>query len=219
MANYDVFLPEERKCCGWPMLSKGLIEDARANARHNVSLLAQFARRAILIVGCEPSCLLTIRDDYPDLVFGEDARLVAGQTRAFEELIAEHVHPGDLRLRENDVRILVHGDCHQEILVGLGAARKALGLLPGASVEEIPSGCCGMAGSFGYEQEHYALSLEIGELTLLPAVRAAAPDVEIVAAGISCRQQIMHSTGRVARHPAEVLYEAYLGGTGHADPA
>lgn len=217
-AGYRVVLVEERRCCSRPMISKGLLSQAKANAAHNVALLAPYARREVPIIGCEPSCILTIRDDYPDLVPGEDSRLVAEQTRTFEEFISEQDHPNDLAFRQDESRILVHGHCHQKSLVGMGPARKALGLLPGASVEEIPSGCCGMAGSFGYEREHYELSLQIGELTLFPAVRAAAADVEIVAAGISCRQQILHSTGRVARHPAQVLYEAYLGGK-YTDPA
>jgi Fe-S oxidoreductase len=150
--------------------------------------------------------LLTIRDDYPDLVANDDARLVADHTYMLEEfLVANGRH---FTFHNEERHILLHGHCHQKALVGIGPSKAALSLPPNYHVQEIPSGCCGMAGSFGYEAEHYKLSLQIGELTLLPAVRAAAADAEIVAAGISCRQQIAHTTGRIARHPALVLREA-----------
>jgi Fe-S oxidoreductase len=121
---------------------------------------------------------------------GDDARLVAEQTRAFEEFIAGGPHPNALSFRTDKAKILVHGHCHQKSLVGLGPSHKALGLLTQAQIDEIPSGCCGMAGSFGYESEHYALSLQIGELTLFPTVREASEEATIAAAGISCRHKL-----------------------------
>jgi Fe-S oxidoreductase len=188
------------------MISKGLLRQAQANAIYNVALLAPYAKQGVPIVGCEPSCLLTIRDDYPDLVANDDARLVARQTYTLEEFLAENGR--HLVFHDQERHILVHGHCHQKALAGIGPSIAALSLPPNYHVQEIPSGCCGMAGSFGYEVEHYQLSLQIGELSLLPVVRSAAADVEIVAAGISCRQQVAHATGRVARHPALVLREA-----------
>jgi FAD/FMN-containing dehydrogenase/Fe-S oxidoreductase len=205
-AGFEVVIVEKRRCCGRPMISKGLLPKAQANVVYNVALLAPYAQQGIPIVGCEPSCLLTIRDDYPDLVASDDARLVAQQSYTLEEFLAENGR--QLVFHDQERHILVHGHCHQKALVGIGPSLAALSLPPNYHVQEIPSGCCGMAGSFGYEAEHYQLSLQIGELSLLPAVRSAAADVEIVAAGISCRQQVAHATGRAARHPALVLREA-----------
>lgn len=206
-AGYQVILLEKRRCCSRPMISKGLLREAKANALHNVALLAPYARAGIPIVGCEPSCILTIRDDYPDLVPGEDARLVAEQTRTFEEFFAGESHPNALSFSGEAVEILLHGHCHQKSLVGLRPSHATLGRLSGAQITEIPSGCCGMAGSFGYEVEHYDLSLQIGELILFPTIRNTQEDVSIAAAGISCRQQIAHATGRTARHPALILHD------------
>jgi Fe-S oxidoreductase len=207
-AGYEVVVLEKRRCCGRPMISKGLLGQAQANAAYNVALLEPYAREGVPIVGCEPSCLLTIRDDYPQLAPGEATQAVAAHTFTFEEFLAAEGRAANLNFHGEQRRMLVHGHCHQKALVGTAPGKAALSLPPNYQVEEIPSGCCGMAGSFGYEHEHYNLSLQIGELALLPAVRAAAPDVEIVAAGMSCRQQIAHATSRTARHPAQVLRDA-----------
>jgi Fe-S oxidoreductase len=117
----------------------------------------------------------------------------------------------DLKFREVPGRALVHGHCHQKSLVGTGPTLEALGLVPGLEVAEIPSGCCGMAGSFGYEKEHYEVSMAVGELKLFPAVREGGEGVHIIANGVSCRQQIAQGTGRSARHLAEFLAEALEG--------
>jgi len=207
-AGYEVVIVEKRECCGRPMISKGLLKQAKANAERNVELLAPYAERGVPIVGCEPSCILTIRDDYPELVPGEAARAVAGATVTLEEFVAQEIEAGTLAFNDEARKVLLHGHCYQKALVGTEAAQAALGGPANYTVEEIPSGCCGMAGSFGYEHEHFELSQQIGELVLLPAVREAGEDVEIVAAGTSCRHQIALGTGREARHPALVLREA-----------
>ena len=199
-----------RKCCGRPMISKGMLRKAKAYAEHNVHILAPYAEAGIPIVGCEPSCLLTIRDDYPDLVDDPRVEQVAANSLLIEEFVARLLDSDgvDLSFKEAPKRVLVHGHCHQKALVGTAPTLRMLRLMPGCEVEEVDSGCCGMAGSFGFEVEHYNLSMTIGELRLLPAVREAGPDTVIAAAGISCRQQIAHGTGRTAKHPVEILAEA-----------
>jgi Fe-S oxidoreductase len=208
-AGFEVLLAE-KKCCGRPMISKGLIRKAKANAAHNVDRLSGYARQGIPIVGCEPSCILTFRDEYPDLLDDPRAAEVAEHTFLIEEFLLGLHARGELHLplERSGKSILLHGHCHQKALVGTGPSLQVLRLLPGATVEEVDSGCCGMAGSFGYEKEHYELSLAIGSRRLFPAIQARGPEVEIVAAGISCRQQIAHGTGRRARHLVEVLAEA-----------
>ncbi|GIX47015.1 MAG: oxidoreductase [Candidatus Tectimicrobiota bacterium] len=199
-----------RRCCGRPAISKGLLHQARALAQYNVASLAPYARRGIPIVGLEPSCLLTLRDDYLDLVPGEEATAVAEKAVTLDEFLYQLQQRGELDLTFTQAprRLLLHGHCHQKALVGTAPTLAVLRLPPGYEVEEIPSGCCGMAGSFGYEAEHYALSLAIGRQRLFPAVQAADASVTLVANGISCRQQIEHATGRRAYHLAEVLWEA-----------
>ncbi len=211
-AGYRVSLADGRKCCGRPMLSEGNEEKARAVAAHNVRLLAPIARQGIPIVGLEPSCVLTIRKNYPDLIASNDARLVADHVLTFEEFIAEEARAGRFKLTplQPPTEILLHGHCHQKAMIGTGPAMETLALTGAHRVEEIPTTCCGMAGSNGYECEHYERSLEAAEVALLPAVRAASPSAEIVAAGVSCRQQIKSGTNRVARHPAEILYASLV---------
>jgi FAD/FMN-containing dehydrogenase/Fe-S oxidoreductase len=208
-AGFDVLLAE-KKCCGRPMISKGLIREAKANAAYNVDQLSEYARRDIPIVGCEPSCILTFRDEYPDLLDDPRAEELAKHTFMIEEFLLGLHEQGELRLPFDNgaTAILLHGHCHQKALIGSSPSLQVLRLLPGAKVEEVDSGCCGMAGSFGYEKEHYELSLAIGSRRLFPAITARGPECKIVAAGISCRQQIAHGTGRRARHLVEVLAEA-----------
>ncbi len=210
-AGFDVVLVA-RKCCGRPAISKGLLERAREDARHNITLLLPYAQRGIPVLGIEPSCILTLREDYLDLVPGADATLVAQQALTIEEFLYQLHRRGELALEFTTAqkRLLLHGHCHQKALVGTTPALTVLRLPPAYEVQEIPSGCCGMAGSFGYEAEHYDISMRIGSQRLFPAVKAANPDVEIVADGISCRQQILHATGRQPRHVVEVLWEAVI---------
>jgi len=208
-AGYRVVLVD-RKCCGRPLISKGLLEEARAHAAWNVERLAPYARRGVAIVGLEPSCLLTLRDEFVDLLRTDDARVVADRSVLLDQfLMAERQRGLTLAFAGGDRRrkALLHGHCHQKAMVGTAATVAAL-TWAGYDVTEIDSGCCGMAGSFGFEREHYDLSVALGNRRLAPAVKAADPDTVVVAPGISCRQQIEHLAGRRAKHPAEALADA-----------
>lgn len=207
--GYEVVLPGHR-CCGRPMISKGLVQEARQAARETVSKLAPFAEAGIPIVGLEPSCLLTLRDEYLSLLPGDDrAAQVAQHALLFEEFVAGRLEEGNWagRVKRQEREILLHGHCHQKSLVGTLPSKQVLGLVA-QTVMEVDAGCCGMAGSFGYEVEHYDISLRMGERKLLPAVREFPEEGWVVAAGVSCRAQIAHGAGRRAYHPAEILWEA-----------
>jgi FAD/FMN-containing dehydrogenase/Fe-S oxidoreductase len=206
-AGYRVVLVD-RKCCGRPLISKGMLEEAREHSRWNVAQLAPYALRGVPIVGLEPSCLLTLRDETVDLVRTEDARAVAKQTFLLEEfLMRERARGLELPFKKTGTRALLHGHCHQKAMVGT-APTVAVLKWAGFEVSEVDSGCCGMAGSFGFEREHYDLSVALGNRRLAPAVKAAPADTVVVAPGISCRQQIEHLAGRRAKHPAEALWES-----------
>lgn len=211
-AGLTVTLPGHG-CCGRPMISKGLLDEARLAALDTVNRLAPLAERGLPIVGLEPSCILTLRDEYHYLL-PRDPRvdLIAERALTFEEFLArlKQRQQLDLRLSDQPRQLLLHGHCHEKALVGTGPSHATLSLPPGYLVREIDSGCCGMAGAFGYEAEHYEISLKMAERVLLPAVRDAGADTAIVASGISCRQQIEHGTGRRALHPAEVLRQALI---------
>jgi FAD/FMN-containing dehydrogenase/Fe-S oxidoreductase len=211
-ARFEVKLIANRHCCGRPLISKGLLNNARKNAAHNVSLLAPYAAQGIPIIGLEPSCIATLRDEYPDLLDTDTARHVAAHSFFIEEFLTDLATHGELNLAfdkpEKERHILVHGHCYQKALISTTPLLKMLSLLPNTIVEEIPSGCCGMAGSFGYEKEHYKTSLAVGEEVLLPMVRAASRDTIIAAAGTSCRQQIVEETGRQAVHPISLMAKA-----------
>ncbi|MEX2114894.1 MAG: FAD-linked oxidase C-terminal domain-containing protein [Pirellulales bacterium] len=200
-AGYEVHLAG-LQCCGRTFVSKGILGTAQRLARDNVSRLLPWASKGVPIVGCEPSCLLMLMDEYPDLVPGDDARLVAARSALIESHL---VRAGiELPLAATSKKIVLHGHCHQKALVGTQETVSALRKIPGANVQLVDSGCCGMAGSFGYE--HYDVSMAIGERVLFKAVRAA-PDADIVAPGFSCRHQIAHATGRQAMHPIERIAE------------
>ncbi|MCC6791517.1 MAG: 4Fe-4S dicluster domain-containing protein, partial [Thermomicrobiales bacterium] len=207
-AGFEVQIEERRACCGRPMLSKGLVSDARKVAKKNVSLLAPFATAGIPIVGTEPSCILTLRDEYIDLLPNDpEAQTVAGQTFMIDEFLAKLQAQDDLGIVWADGRqpdVLFHGHCHQKALIGIGPSMSIL-KSAGCSASESGAGCCGMAGSFGYEAEHYEVSRKVGEERLFPAVNATSPETAIAVAGVSCRQQIEHFTGRKTQHIAEVL--------------
>ena len=211
-AGFEV-LTVPHACCGRPMISKGLLEQARELARRNVAQLALFAEQGIPVVGLEPSCLLTLRDEYLDLLPGDSqAAAVAGAAKMIEEFIAELSESGELELEFGEKRtereVLFHGHCYQKALTGTAPLKKMLSLT-GREIREIDSGCCGMAGSFGYETEHYGLSQQIGEMSLFPSVReGVGRGAEIAAAGISCRHQIQGATGVLPKHPIELLAEA-----------
>jgi len=196
---------------GRPMISKGLVQPARQAATRTLDRLAPFAADEIPIVGLEPSSILALRDDYLYLVADDErVRQVAEHAFTFEEFLDRLSARDELNLSFTDGsrQVLLHGHCHQKALVGTEPSKRVLSLPPNYKVAEVDSGCCGMAGAFGYEVEHLEISLKMGERRLLPAVREAGADTLIVAAGASCRQQIKHGTGRDALHPAELLRQA-----------
>jgi Fe-S oxidoreductase len=204
-------MPSGGGCCGRPMISKGFLDEAAVQAGGMVEMLhSAYAARGIPIVGCEPSCVLTFRDEYPELVPGDKSRRVAQHTFLLDEFLVSLQERGELELELTDLpkKVLFHAHCHQKSLVGTANSLGALRLAPGYQVEMVNSGCCGMAGSFGFEKEHYEVSMQIGEQTLFPAVRAKGDDWEIAVTGVSCRQQVGHGTGRRARHLVEVLRDA-----------
>ena len=197
---------DQALCCGRTWLAAGLADQAKARARVLLDALAPLAERGIPIVGLEPSCLLTLRDEMLAMGLGNDAQTVAGQALLFEEFVAREAQAGRFKppLRAATRPILVHGHCHQKAFGSMPSALAALRLIPGAAPALIESSCCGMAGAFGYEAAHHAVSMQMAELSLLPAVRAA-PEALIVADGTSCRHQILDGTGRQAQHLARVL--------------
>jgi Fe-S oxidoreductase len=211
-AGWSVRL-ESAGCCGRASISKGLLDDARAMAADMASRLAPYAERGVPIVGCEPSCLLTLREEHLSLLPGDPrAEAVAAQARLVEELLVEAIDDGSLRLDPSSPvagsRIVFHGHCHQKALAGTTATVALLERIPGAEVVELDAGCCGMAGSFGFESEHYELSMQIGETRLFPALRTEHAGTLVAATGVSCRQQIAHGVGREARHPVQIVREA-----------
>jgi FAD/FMN-containing dehydrogenase/Fe-S oxidoreductase len=211
--GYEVVVPRHVDS-GRAQLSKGLVREARDLAARNVELLADIITDDAPLVGIEPSAILGFRDEYPDLVperLAAAAKRLASRTFLIDEFLAREASCGRITaasFTDQPRRIKLHGHCHQKALASLAATVQSLSLPRNFSVETIPSGCCGMAGSFGYEEEHFELSMKIGELVLFPAVRAAASDVVIAAPGTSCRHQIKDGTGRMALHPVEILHAA-----------
>jgi len=200
-------------CCGRTFLSAGLVEEAREELTRLVDALGSYAERGVPIVGIEPSCLLTLRDELGAVISGDAVQAVAKQSLLFEEFLAGEARRGSLRLplRKNGrSKAYLHGHCHQKALGTMPDVVAALELVPGLSVKVIESSCCGMAGAFGYEAHHYDVSMRMAERSLLPAVRAAPPDALIVADGTSCRHQIQDGAKRRAVHVASVL-ESSLG--------
>jgi Fe-S oxidoreductase len=211
-AGWDVRL-ESAGCCGRASISKGLLDQAREMAADMAGRLAPYAERGAPIVGCEPSCLLTLREEHLALL-PDDPRVlaVAGQAKLVDDLVLEAIDDGSLRLDPaspvSGRRIILHGHCHQKALAGTAATAALLRRIPGAEVVELDAGCCGMAGSFGFETEHYELSMQIGETRLFPALRREDADALVAATGVSCRQQIAHGVGRKARHPVQIVRAA-----------
>ena len=207
-AGFEVVVEERRACCGRPMLSKGLVEDARKLARRNVEVLATYAHQGIPIIGTEPSCILTLRDEYRDLLpDNEDVTAIARETYMIDEFLAKLHNADDLGIVWKEGAgpdVLFHGHCHQKALIGMGPSMAMLANA-GCTAQESGAGCCGMAGSFGYEAEHYEVSRKIGDERLFPAVVAASDATTVSVAGVSCRQQIEHFTQRKTQHIAEVL--------------
>ena len=207
--GYSVVVPN-MVCCGRPMLSAGMIDKARANAAANVDAIHPYVQKGARVAGLEPSCILTFRDEYLDLLEDDDrVSSIADASMLIEEIVAEAMGDGaELSPVREPGRVLFHGHCHQKALVGTGTAMEVLRSIPGCDAEEIESGCCGMAGSFGMEKEHYDVSMRIGEQGLFGPIRAAGEGVTVVSEGVSCRQQIADGTGANAKHLVELLADA-----------
>ncbi len=195
-------------CCGRALISKGFLGEAKELIGEQARLLAQRLPRGMPVLGLEPSCLLTLVDEWPELAPGEDTHRIAEAAELADGWLARQVQSGlcELPLSPRAGPCLLHGHCHQQALVGVAGSAAALGLVPGLEVQTLDAGCCGMAGSFGYEKDHYDLSVAIANLALLPAL-AEQPDALVAAPGASCRHQIKDLAGRTAKHPLEVLGE------------
>jgi len=207
-AGFSVVVPET-ECCGRPLISKGLLAEVKGMAERNVARLTPFADLGIPIVGSEPSCVSTLVDEYPQFVRTADARNVAKCTHMVENFLANLLEkePQAIRFRTQSLQVLYHGHCHQKALFGTANAVRLLKSVPGLDGKEIPSGCCGMAGSFGHEVDHYDVAKAVGEDVLFPTVRARG-DAKIAVSGFSCRHQIEHHTGTPVRHLLEYLADA-----------
>jgi Fe-S oxidoreductase len=214
--GYEVVIPEHAES-GRTWLSKGLVREAKKIVDKNIRLLHPLITEDTPLVGIEPSAILTFRDEYPDLAEDsllDTARKLAQNTFLIDDFLAREIDRGHIRAEQftkEPRAIKLHGHCQQKALSSVAGSVKVLSLPENYTVSTIPSGCCGMAGSFGYEKEHYGLSQQIGELVLLPAVRQQEESVIIAAPGTSCRHQIKDGTGRLALHPVEVLYNALAG--------
>ncbi len=200
-------------CCGRTFLAAGLVDEARREAGRVIETLGPYVEREVPVIGLEPSCLLTLRDEFEAMLPGPDSDALAARALLFEEFLVAESAAGRLELPLKPPpwrRALLHGHCHQKAFGAMGAVEGALGLVPELEVAVVESSCCGMAGAFGFEAEHFELSMKMGELGLLPAVRQAGEDVVVVADGTSCRQQIRDGTGRQPLHVARVLQQALV---------
>jgi Fe-S oxidoreductase len=213
LGGYRVHLPRptngsgRRLCCGRTFLASGLVDEARTEAARTREALMPFVKRGIPVIGLEPSCVFTFRDEALVLDKGEDARALGEKFLLFEEFLASESVAGNFKpsLRPIGAKAFLHGHCHQKSFDAMGAVETVLRLVPGLEVSTIESSCCGMAGAFGYQKETAEISLKMAELSLLPAVRNAPEDAILVADGISCRHQIADLGGRRALHMATVL--------------
>jgi Fe-S oxidoreductase len=214
-ADYTVhiatkWLPDGKHlCCGRTFLASGMVEEARQKAREVIESMLPFAEKDIPIVGLEPSCLLTLRDEHLSMGLGAAAQTIARNAMLFEEFLAREQKAGRLdalqrKLRPLDKRVMLHAHCHQKAFGVVPPIQEVLKLIPGVEPELIESSCCGMAGSFGYEASHHDVSMQMAELSLLPAVRKY-PGAIVVADGTSCRHQIQDGAQREAVHAAVLL--------------
>ena len=201
-------------CCGRTFLSAGLVDAARAEARRVLAAAGPFLQRGTAIVGLEPSCLLTLRDEFAAMLPGVETERLAKGALLLEEFLAREIEAGRIAgpIGAREANVLLHGHCHQKAFAVMGSVQQALALVRGLKVATVASSCCGMAGAFGYAAETQDISLAMGELALLPRVREAGPDTLIAADGFSCRHQIRDGTGRVALHVARILRDAMRGG-------
>ena len=196
-------------CCGRTFLATGLVDQAKVEAKRTLTALMPYVERGAAIIGLEPSCLLSMRDEFLVMGLGEAAQRLASSAMLIEEFLAREHRAGRLRLPLSELpekRALLHGHCHQKAFDALTPAVEVLKLIPGLQVDVIDSSCCGMAGAFGYEAAHYDVSMKMAELSLLPAVRSADTDTLLVADGTSCRHQIADGTRSTgARHATHVV--------------
>ena len=208
-AGFNVELADSR-CCGRPLMSKGLLKEAKNNARYNVDMLHAYVSQGIPIVGCEPSCVFTLTDEYPDLLQDEKSKLIAENSFLIDEFIIKHIKDNDIALdfKQDTKNVLFHGHCHQKSMIGTQYSMEMLNMPPGYTAELVNAGCCGMAGSFGYEKEHYEISMKIGGEGVFPAVNAKDSTWDVAVMGISCRQQIEHGTEHKPRHMIEVFADS-----------
>ena len=211
--GYEVKIPVHIES-GRTFLSKGLVRTSKKIATENVNLLKNIISEETPLIGIEPSAILAFRDEYPELVEKDlqpAAKELANHALLFDEFITNEMEKENIttdQFTSNEKEILLHGHCQQKAVASTEPSKRMLSLPKNYSVKEIPSGCCGMAGSFGYEKEHYDLSMKIGEMVLFPAVREANTNIVISAPGTSCRHHIKDGTGKQAKHPIEILYEA-----------
>jgi FAD/FMN-containing dehydrogenase/Fe-S oxidoreductase len=206
--GYHVIIPKWT-CCGRPLISKGYLQQARDQAKRVIQTLLPFAKQGIPIIGMEPSCILTIHDDYPSLLNTKDCATVSLACITLDDFLHDLI-PLSLPWNTEHLNVRVHGHCHQKALKGMDKTLDILNSIPGYNASLIETGCCGLAGSFGYEQEHYSTSMQIGESKLFPLVRECKNHKAlIIANGTSCRQQIDHGTGVQAMHLAEALLRSY----------
>jgi Fe-S oxidoreductase len=198
-------------CCGRTFLSAGLVDEAKAEARRMIESLRPFVEKGMPVIGLEPSCLLTLRDEFKAMIPGSETDALAALAVTFEEFLTAESEAGRLHLPLRPMegrRALLHGHCHQKAFALMPVVEKALKLIPGLAVETVSASCCGMAGAFGYNAATYDVSMKMAEEALLPAVRAAGEAVIIVADGTSCRHQIHDGTRRDACHVASVIKSA-----------
>ena len=205
--GYEVILPNSR-CCGRPMLSNGMMSQAKANVDFNISSIYPFVEKGAKLVGIEPSCALGFISDFSDLASEpEKAKEISENTMLIEDFFLYATKEEDFQFTNppQNQKVVFHGHCHQKALVGTTSAMEVLKTIPGLEPVEIKSGCCGMAGSFGFYKDHFDISMQIGEDTLFPAIREENDDVIVVSEGVSCRQQIEQGTQRKTKHLVEVL--------------
>jgi Fe-S oxidoreductase len=213
-AGYTPFAPVPKSnkkseiCCGKTHLSVGNVDLARVTAKQLVETYLPYASAGIPIVGLEPSCLFTIKDEIPKLLQSEDADLVAKHVMTFEEILMANVN--EIRFKPRKAKALLHGHCHQKAFDAMGPVEQILSYVDGLEVEPIVTSCCGMAGDFGYAADTFEYSVQMAELNLLPTVRKAERDTLIIADGTSCRSQIFDGSGRRAIHVARFLEQQLL---------
>jgi len=211
-AGADLIVLRDKVDSGRPAFSKGMLDKAKTLAERNLQILAPYVEQGIPVVGCEPSDIVMLTKEYRDLVPGPVSNLIAESAMLVESYLLQEIEAGSFKFIFDDQprRVLFHGHCQHKANFGTEKTLKLLDLIPNCSIEEVDAGCCGMAGAFGYEREHYQLSLEIAELSLAPKVRGASSDTVICASGTSCREQIQHTADRNAIHPLELFANALV---------